>query len=201
MIRAARTAPGADLARLGDLGLLAMLTGLAAVLTVAMVLQYVDGELPCPLCLLQRVALFGVCFGLIRHFRPDDRGRGVGVALLGALSLLVIAGRQTLLDICPRPGHEYVGDAVLGLHMPVWSVLIALAVIAALAAQVAVVGGTAEGRVPSPRLVRVAGYVGLYVLTLCALNLVSAILQCGLGACHTDGYRMLGSAAAAFARL
>ena len=56
-------------ALLNDLALLAMMLVIAAILTTAMTLQYAYGELPCPLCLLQRVAMFGVCFGIIMHFR------------------------------------------------------------------------------------------------------------------------------------
>ncbi len=37
--------------------LLAIMAVMAAVLTAASVLQYAAGELPCPLCLLQRVAM------------------------------------------------------------------------------------------------------------------------------------------------
>jgi disulfide bond formation protein DsbB len=191
MSAAPRPSRPADLAAsAGDLGLLAMLLVLAAVLTAAMVMQYGYGELPCPLCLLQRVAMFGICFGLMHHFRSRDRVRGVGLALVASVFLLVVSGRQTLLDICPRPGHEYVGSAVLGLHMPVWAVIVALAAIAALAVQVAVVGADPH-REPQPRLARVAAWAGLYVTALCAINLVSAVLQCGFGACHTDGYRLL----------
>ena len=88
---------------------------IAGVLTAAMVMQYAYGEVPCPLCLLQRVAMFGICFGVMRHFRHGDRTRSIGLGLLSALALLVIAGRQVLLDICPLPGRSYVGSAVLGL--------------------------------------------------------------------------------------
>ena len=48
---------------------LSMLLVIAAILTAAMGFQYLNGEIPCPLCLLQRVAMFGVCFGLIANFR------------------------------------------------------------------------------------------------------------------------------------
>ena len=42
----------------------------------------------------------------------------------------------------------------------------------------------------------VAGLLGLpvltlYVITLCGINFVSVILQCGLGECHTFGYKLL----------
>src|SRR6516164_4905889 len=49
---------------LNALFLCGMLLALAIVLTIAMILQYGFGEIPCPLCLLQRFAIFGCCFGL-----------------------------------------------------------------------------------------------------------------------------------------
>jgi hypothetical protein len=38
---------------------------------------------------------------------------------------------------------------------------------------------------------RLAQGLALYVVALCAVNFVSVIAQCGLGACHTFGYRLL----------
>src|ERR1700733_9438823 len=103
-----------------------MLLILAGILTAAMVMQYVFGEIPCPLCLLQRFAMFGCCFGIIMQLRSPGSERGAGIGAIFAVLLLVISVRQTLLDLFPRQGHAYVGSAVFGLHMPVWSVLIAV---------------------------------------------------------------------------
>ena len=187
-MRAASSLP----ARLADLTLLAILTGLAAILTAAMVLQYAAGEIPCPLCLLQRVAMFGICFGIIHHVRDGYDARNIGVGLVWALYLLVISVRQVLLNIVARPGHAYPGSAVLGLHMPVWSVVIALAVLLAFAATLALVDGDRLSVTPpSPVLTQVGAVAGLYVIALCLINLVSVIMQCGLGACHTTGYTLL----------
>lgn len=175
-------------ARINDLALLAMMLALAAILTMAMVLQYGYGEAPCPLCLLQRIAMFGVCFGLMLHFRHGESVRNTGLSTLFALFLLIVSVRQTLLDICPRPGHAYVGSAVLGLHMPVWSVLIALAVMTGFAVKLAILGseGLRDAH-PSPVIRRIAGVSGLYVILLCGVNLASVMAQCGLGACRTAG--------------
>ena len=180
------------LSRIADLALLAVLAGLAAILTAAMVLQFAAGEIPCPLCLLQRVAMFGICFGLVRHFRDGYDGRNIGIGLVWALFLLLVSVRQVLLNIVARPGHAYPGGAVLGLHMPVWSVVIAFAVLLAFAATLTLFDGTRLSTTPpSPALTRVGAVAGLYVIALCFINLASAILQCGLGACHTTGYRLL----------
>ena len=179
-------------ARLSDFALLAILTSLAAILTIAMVLQYGAGEIPCPLCLLQRIAMFGICFGIIRHVRHGYDGRNIGIGLAWALYLLMISARQALLNIVPRPGHAYPGSAVLGLHMPVWSVVIAVAVLLAFSAMLALFDGKQlSATPPSPMLTRIGTVASLYVVGLCFINLVSAILQCGFGACHTTGYALL----------
>ncbi len=191
-------------ATLDRLILVLMLAVLAAILTAAMVMQYAFGEIPCPLCLLQRVAMFGCCFGLIAQLRTDNSERGTGIALVFAVLLLVISVRQTLLDLFPRPGHDYVGSAVFGIHLPVWSVIIAVALLLGFAIRLALFGG-ARGAADAERHVQgyvhghVRGYLpgaivrtlALYVIAICAINFLSVIAQCGFDQCHTFGYRLL----------
>jgi disulfide bond formation protein DsbB len=178
---------------LNEAYLLGMMAVIAAVLTAAAVMQYAYGELPCPLCLLQRVAMLGVCFGLMQNFRNGFSDRNLGYSLLFSVFLLIVSVRQTLLDIYPRPGHEYVGSAVLGLHMPVWSIIIAVALITAFALKLCIVG-TEDGSLPPDRKSpygRLAALLSLYVIGLALLNLGSVAVQCGLGECHTTGYALL----------
>ncbi len=179
-------------ATLDRLILVLILAVLAAILTAAMVMQYAFGEIPCPLCLLQRVAMFGCCFGLIVQLRSDNSERGTGIALIFAVLLLVISVRQTLLDLFPRPGHDYVGNAIFGVHLPVWSVIIAVALLLGFAVRLALFGG-ARGEPDAERdftgaVVRI---LVPYVIAICAINFLSVIAQCGLDQCHTFGYRLL----------
>jgi disulfide bond formation protein DsbB len=179
-------------ATLNDVFLFAMLLVMATILTVAMVLQYGGGEIPCPLCLLQRVAMFGICYGAILHFRYGYSLRHDGISMLFALLLLIVSARQTLIDITPRPGHSYIGSAVLGLHMPVWSVVIAVAALLAFVIKLVVLGGgSLRDQPPSPAFARMARTLGWYVVALGLINLTSVVVQCGAGACHTSGYRLL----------
>ena len=178
-------------ARTDDLTILAILIGFAAALTVALAIQVAGREIPCPLCLIERAAMFGVAFGLMLRLRPGGPMRGVGVAMVFAVFLLVVSARQVLLDIVPRPGHAYAGRAILGLHMPVWSVLTALAGLAGLALRTALFGGAASAIAPGSRLARAAHVTGLYVTALCLANLGAVVLQCGAGACRTSGYALL----------
>lgn len=180
---------------LNYLYLLAMMAVIAAILTAAMVLQYVRGELPCPLCLLQRVALLGVCFGIMQQFRNGFSYQNTGLSLLFAIFLLIVSERQTLLDIYPRPGHEYIGTAVFGLHLPVWSILVALALLVAYALKLALWGGDEylrNARLADYPLIRaLATALSLYVIAIGLINFGSVVLQCGVGECHTFGYALL----------
>jgi hypothetical protein len=165
------------------------------ILTAAMTLQYAKGELPCPLCLLERVAMFGVCFGIMMNFRHGFSYQNTGFSLLSAIVLLVVAVRQSLLDIYARPGHEYIGSAIFGIHMPVWSIIIALCLLTAYAIKLSILGGDdhllAADPPQFPAIKKAADLLSLYVIVLCVINLVSVVLQCGLGECHTFNYRLL----------
>ena len=175
--------------------LLLVMFVIAAILTAAMTLQYVNGELPCPLCLLERVAMLGVCFGIMLNFRRGFSYQNTGFSLLFAIVLLVISVRQSLLDIYPRPGHEYIGSAIFGIHMPVWSIIIALALLIAYAIKLAILGGDEYLREADvsefPAIRRIADILSIYVIAICLINLVSVVLQCGFGECHTFGYKLL----------
>jgi disulfide bond formation protein DsbB len=183
------------LALLNWLALVAMLAVLCAILIAAMGFQYLNGELPCPLCLLERAAMFGVCFGILLQMRDGFSYQNTGFSLLAALFLLIVSTRQTLLDIYPRPGHEYIGSAVFGLHMPVWSIIIALALLLGFALKLAVLGGDRHLQEhPAASFPLIAGasrILSPLVIALCAVNLVSVVVQCGLGQCHTTGYLLI----------
>ena len=175
--------------------LLLVMFVVACILTAAMTLQYVNGELPCPLCLLERVALLGVCFGIILNFRHGFSYQNTGFSLLFAIVLLIVSVRQSLLDIYPRPGHEYIGSAIFGIHMPVWSIIIALTLLTAYAIKLALLGGDEYLRAADasefPMIRTLANILSGYIVAVGLINLVSVVVQCGFGECHTFGYKLL----------
>jgi disulfide bond formation protein DsbB len=192
------SAPGQSVSAMAFFGRLIlhlMVLALAAVLTAAMVMQYAFEEIPCPLCLLQRFAMFGCCFGLFMQLRSgkSESGtseRGTGIGLIFAVLLLVISVRQTLLDLFPRPGHAYVGSAILGLHMPVWSVLIAVALLLGFAFRLAfLTSPDASPAENGSKFENLTKALFAYVILICAINFASVVVQCGVGGCHTTGYR------------
>ena len=104
------------------------LAGLIAVLVVAYADQFAGRDLPCPLCLLQRVALVGVAYGLLLNLRYGPQPQGYAIMLLAALFGMGVAGRQVLLHIVPGSGAY--GAPLLGLHLYTWSfILFALVIL------------------------------------------------------------------------
>ena len=79
--------------------------------------------------------------------------------------------------------------------MPVWSIVIALCVLAAYAIKLAALGEDASLRDTAidafPALARFARVASLNLIALLAVNFVSVVIQCGFGECHTFGYRLL----------
>lgn len=174
------------------LGLVGLL-GISLVLLAAFYFQLALGEVPCPLCLLQRGCFIALGIGFLLHVRlgasPMHYAMILASALLGAGTAL----RQMLLHIAPGdPGY---GSALFGLHMYSWSFIAFAASIlyAALMLAVEAASGAAGdfSEVPGP----VAGLVMWLFLLLAVANLGSTLLECGFGACpdNPTGYGWLGA--------
>lgn len=166
-----------------------MLAAMGFILTSAIYVELVHGENPCPLCLLQRVAYFGICFGVILNLRNGYSMRYEGLTLIVIILLLIISTRQTLIDIYPRPGHEYIGSAILGLHMPVWSIVFSILLLFAYAIRFCVLGfsdSLSNSHVEFyPKTSFLASILAWFIIVLCGFNVLTTFLQCGFSTCHT----------------
>lgn len=90
----------------------------AVLIMVALYFQHVMGFDPCPLCIIQRIAIMvcGAFFLIAFIHNPKPLGRAIyhGLIILGALFGLTIAGRQVWLQHLPKdqvpacgPGLDY----------------------------------------------------------------------------------------------
>ena len=100
---------------LNALGMLAV----CVVLIGAYFYQFFLYELPCPLCLLQRVGFVAVGFGLGLNLLYGPRPRHYALMLVAAIFGGSVSIRQILLHIVPGTGHY--GSPVLGLHYYTWA--------------------------------------------------------------------------------
>ncbi|MDP6987220.1 MAG: disulfide bond formation protein B [Phycisphaerales bacterium] len=107
-----------------------------AVLGGAFWMQFVRWEFPCPLCIIQRMAmllcLMGPALIIMDGLRQRDVSSGAvmagyGMSILGALVGLAASGRQVLLHI--MPGDTGYGSAVMGMHLYSWAVIVFVTVL------------------------------------------------------------------------
>jgi disulfide bond formation protein DsbB len=105
------------------------------VLLAAFGVQFIKGEYPCPLCMLQRMAMvlatLGPAFIIARTRKGDvslpDFATGYGLSIVAAVAGGLISTRQVLLHIVPPdPGY---GEPVMGLHLYTWALITFVVVI------------------------------------------------------------------------
>lgn len=175
----------------------AALYAIAAILLAAFYFQLVLGELPCPLCLLQRVAFVALAFGPVLTLRHGPRPFHYGLAILAALCGATVAGRQILLHILPGdPGY---GSALLGYHYYTWAFIVFAAAIAAAAAMLlfdrqfdAAADAVAARPAPGP----IATAAVWLVIAVTLLNAGGVVVECGFASCPDNPvvYEMLQKA-------
>ncbi|MDA1007547.1 MAG: disulfide bond formation protein B [Planctomycetota bacterium] len=102
----------------------------SSVLLGAYYIQFAEGEFPCPLCILQRMAMLLTILGSASILLASRQGpiefhsysAGYGMSVLGAVIGSIIALRQIALHIAPGdPGY---GSPAFGLHLYTWALIV-----------------------------------------------------------------------------
>ena len=158
------------------------LYAVALVLAAAFAAQIALHELPCPLCLLQRILFATLAVGPILNIRFGPRPSHYALSLLAAVAGAVASTRQVLLHI--MPGDAGYGSALLGYHYYTWALIGFIAAIVLLAAILLFDRQFEDdSAVPQPGGGAFATTAVWLVIGLTALNVVSTLLECGFGAC------------------
>jgi disulfide bond formation protein DsbB len=162
---------------LNALGLYAVALVLAAAFTAQLLLH----ELPCPLCLLQRLQFTVLAIGPILNIRWGPRPSHYALSLLAAAVGMVFSTRQVLLHI--MPGDAGYGTALLGYHYYTLALIGFAAAIVLLAAML-LFDRQFEPDGATPPVANTFARTAVWlVIGLTALNVVSTLLECGFGAC------------------
>ena len=110
--------------------------GLCGVLAGAFWIQFGNSEYPCPLCILQRMAMILAAMGPLvilldrKNASPSCFSAfrvGFGISILSAALGACISTRQVLLHIAP--GDLGYGNAVMGMHLYTWALVVFMVVI------------------------------------------------------------------------
>lgn len=163
---------------------------LCGVLGGAFAVQFVGHEIPCPLCLLQRIAMLGIAIGALLNVRFGPSPAGYAVSLLSALFGACVSIRQILLHILPEdPGY---GAPVLGLHLYTWA-LVVFFVTLLLGSAMLLLGSQFREPPRARSLNRIHQLAFFLVLVIAAGNALATFAECGPGVCpaNPESYQLL----------
>jgi disulfide bond formation protein DsbB len=170
-----------DLSRLlNAIGLL----GIGTVLALAFIDQIWFRDLPCPLCILQRVGFFAAGFGIALNIIFGPKPSHYGVAIIGAVGGAAIAMRQILIHIVPGTGSY--GNPVFGLHLYTWAFIAFVVIVVGCAIMLLDDRQFSRAEPMSVRLKPLPLSALLLFLVLAVANIFSTVALCGAGFCPDE---------------
>lgn len=163
---------------LASLGNQLALLAVVGVLSYAFVDQLYFGEIPCPLCLMQRIGFVIIGFAFVLNIRCGAHSAHYGWGIIGGLVGMTVSLRQVFLHIAP--GDKGYGATFLELHFYTWAFVAFLALLAGQAILLMLPNRDVRSRSGFANAI-----VILFILLVFA-NLVSTLLECGPGPCPDD---------------
>ncbi|KTD21035.1 disulfide bond formation protein B [Legionella londiniensis] len=153
------------------------------ILIAAFIDQLLHHDLPCPLCLLQRIAFVAVGLCLSMNLKLGIKASHYGLMILSALLGFAVALRQIFLHISPGdPGY---GPLFFNLHLYTWSAIIFFIIIGLAAIGLLLekgFGPKASFNFPTLSLT-------VFFLLLILANGISTLLECGFLICPSNPVR------------
>jgi disulfide bond formation protein DsbB len=156
-----------------------------AVLAMGFYSQFTQRELPCPLCLLQRVATVAVLCGLMLNVVKGPKPDHYSIMIIGAFFGGAVSLRQISLHVVPGTGTY--GAPFLGMHYYTWAFLVfalivlGTAIIAAYSTQY-----HKQQFIPFREQSGLAKVAIVVSLAFVALNAVATFAECGPIECPSN---------------
>jgi disulfide bond formation protein DsbB len=157
----------------------------SSILLGALYFQFGLGEDPCPLCLLQRMGMMGILFGLSLNIFYGFRSEHFATVIISSLVGLVFSTRQVLLHICPELGVEPgYGSPIFGMYLYSWGVLIFIASILASSIFLFFIPKY-RAIFSKPILIERVSFFLVVLIVL--INVIATFFECQFGPCCENG--------------
>ena len=154
---------------------------ICGVLISAFGVEFIWREVPCPLCMLQRLCMIGAAIGFMLNVKFGIKPAHYGLSLLSSLAGGTVALRQISLHVCP--GFPTFGIPVLGLSLYTWSFIVFVCVVAAVAGLLFLYDP--QNDEDGEREMAPFETLALTVLfVVAAANILTTFYHCGFGPCH-----------------
>lgn len=143
--------------------------------------QFIKHEEPCPLCMLQRLAMFGVAAGVLLNLRFGFKEEHYGLDLLASFFGLIVSLRQIALHVCPQ--FPTFGEPILNYDLYVWSFFVFMCSI--FATSVLLMIHLFIHQKPARPVWAFWDKLAFALVLLLALaNTITTLIQCGLSPCQ-----------------
>lgn len=153
--------------------------GYSLVILGAISTQFIGAkDMPCPLCVLQRMAMMLIGIAAVWVIGQAKKGelsvysyvRSYGLMIIAALLGIVMSTRQILLHIIPGdPGY---GGTVLGLHLYTWALITFFIVLIYAAVMFTVEDATFPVAPKDPKWLKLSSILVWFFIAVIALNVV-----------------------------
>lgn len=155
--------------------------GLTIILIMAFAYQLLDNELPCALCVMQRMGLYAISIGLVINLILGRKQTNYLMVVIGAVINSWISLLQVILHIVPNSGGF--GSSIFGLHMYTWNFIVSMVFIIYGCLAGFLHGSENQIRVKIAVIHKVI--ISVLFFTLLA-NALSAFIECGPHLCPSD---------------
>jgi disulfide bond formation protein DsbB len=158
----------------------------SSILVGAFYFQFVLNENPCPLCLLQRMGMIGVIFGLSLNVFFGFNSKHFAVVIIASLIGVMFSVRQVLIHICPINGETGYETPIFGMYLYTWGVFIFIASIFGSAIFIFFKDRFKDFDANLKPLIyeKVVVY---FAMTLIIINVIATFFECQLGPCCENG--------------
>lgn len=149
------------------------------VIAMAFGLQIFEGEQPCPLCYMQRVAMISISTAALMNLFYGIRMVHYAMALFASLVGGIVAFRQISLHICP--GFPQFGEPFWGISLYSWSFITFVCSVFMTGVLLTLYRPSQSIRLNIGMPTKIlSGYLLLIILG----NIASVLMECGLGVCE-----------------
>lgn len=158
-----------------------LVIAISCVLFGAFGIQFLLHEVPCPLCLLQRLAMIGLATGALLNLKFGIRKAHYGLSILSCVFGGFVALRHILLHICPQ--FPKFGHPFWGLSLYVWSFILFASSITYIGLLLLIFDRQIESYEPKPlNWWCLLAFILIFVADFA--NIFTTFFLCGWGACE-----------------
>ena len=147
---------------------------------IAIMIQLILHEIPCPLCILQRIGILAIGFLYILNLKFKPSIVNYVLIILTAISTASISLRQILLHIVPGTGSF--GSDFLGYHLYTWVFIFSLLTILWNLIKLLIFHIFAGNQnISKPVWIRrVINFLIVFYVIIVISNMISLLFECGL---------------------